>query len=125
GLLTADAQTKHESADEVAQIILDELGKLGTAPANEEALEKRRVYVSGAFARQLETSAGFNGMVAGLLSQGIVPEEATRIAELLAAVSPEAAAGAALRYAVPAEATLVIVGDASQFLDDLKAIRPD
>jgi zinc protease len=51
GLLLADAQTKHESADEVAQVILDEFAKLSAAPADEQALEKRRVYVSGAFAR--------------------------------------------------------------------------
>jgi zinc protease len=125
GLLMADAQTKHESADEVAQVILDEFGRLSSAPADEEALEKRRVYVSGAFARQLETSAGFNGMVAGLLSRGIAPEEATSIARRLAAVSPQAAAEAAARYVAPDEATLVIVGDAAQFIDALKAIRPN
>jgi zinc protease len=64
-------------------------------------------------------------MVAGLLSRGIAPEEATLIAQRLAAVSPAAAAEAAARYVAPDAATLVIVGDAAQFLDGLKAIRPD
>ncbi len=47
GLLTASAQTKHETADEVVKVILDEFGKLASAPADEAWLEKRRVFITG------------------------------------------------------------------------------
>lgn len=124
-ILTASAQTKNESADEVAQVILDEFARLGTEPADEEALQKRRLFIGAGTERALETSFGFNGIVAGLMLQSIAPAEAGRIAERLAAVSPEAAAEAAQRLVTPEQASLVVVGNASAFLEDLRTIRPD
>ena len=124
-ILTASAQTKNESADEVAQIILDEMGKIATVPADADAIEKRRLFLGGSYTRALETSSGFNSIVAGLVLQGIDPGEAARYAERLSAVSPEAAAEVAGRIATPQNASLVIVGNASAFLEDLRKIRPD
>ena len=57
--------------------------------------------------------------------QGLEPAEALKFAERLDAVDSEAATLAARTYVDPAKATLVIVGDASRFLDDLKEILPD
>ena len=47
------------------------------------------------------------------------------MAERLAAVSPEAAADVARRYVAPEPASVVVVGNAAEFLDDLRKIRPD
>ena len=124
-ILTASAQTKNETADEVAQIFFDEFERLGTEPLSDDLLNKRRLYMSGNFARALESSGGFNSIVSTLLQQGLEPAEALRFAERLDAVDSEAATLAARTYVDPAKATLVIVGDASQFMDDLKEIRPD
>ncbi|WP_133366460.1 M16 family metallopeptidase [Qipengyuania sediminis] len=124
-VLAASAQTKNETADEVAHVMLGELGRLGTSPAAADALERRRLFLGGSFARALETSAGFNGIVAGLLLQGIDPNEAARYAERLASVSPDAAADVARRLVTGERASVVIVGNASAFLGDLKKIRPD
>ncbi|HYD25803.1 MAG TPA: pitrilysin family protein [Croceibacterium sp.] len=124
-VLAATAQTKNESADEVAQVILDQFAALASQPAAADALHKRRLYLGGSVTRQLETGSGFNTLVAGLLLQGLEPGEAARYAERLAEVSPEAAAEVARRYVSPAQASLIVVGDAAQFLDDLRRIRPD
>jgi zinc protease len=124
-VLTASAQTKNESADEVAQIILEEMGKLATVPADAEAIEKRRLFLGGSYTRALETSSGFNSIVAGLALQGLEPGEAARFAERLSAVSPHAAADVASRLVTPERASLVIVGNATAFLDDLRKIRPE
>jgi len=123
--LSASAQTKNESADEVAQVLLDQFARLGSEPLAEDLLARRRLYLAGNYARSLESSAGFNGIVAGLLLQGIEPAEAARYAERLQAVTPAQAANAAASYVSPDRATLVIVGDAKQFVDDLRAIRSD
>ena len=64
-------------------------------------------------------------MIAGLLLQGLPPGEAALYADRLAAVSPEQAAEAARRYVAPGQASVIVVGNAAAFLDDLKAIRPD
>lgn len=123
--LTAQAQTKNETADEVAAIFLEQFAQLASDPLDEDALEKRRLFLGGALARSLETSGGFNGQVASLMLRGIEPAEAFRIAERLSAVSAADAADAAARYVDPAHASLVIVGDAQYFLDDLKTLRGD
>lgn len=122
-ILTASAQTKNETADEVVQIFLAEFERLGSEPLDEELLERRRVFMSGGYARSLETSGGFNGIVSTLLQQGLSPEEASRYAERLGSVDAATATAVAQTYVDPAKATLVIVGDAAHFLDDLKAVR--
>jgi zinc protease len=124
-LLSATAQTKNETADEVVQVMLDQFAALGTQPADELGLGKRRLYLEGALTRQLTTSNGFNAQVAGLLLQGIAPREAMLFSARLAAVSPDLAAEVARRYVTPELASVIVVGNAAQFLDDLKGLRPD
>ncbi len=124
-VLTASAQTKNETADEVVQVILDQFDKIGADPLDEETVEKRRLFIGGGVQRSLETSAGFNGIVANLMLQGIAPAESGLIAQQLAAVTPEAAQAVAKALLPADKATVVVVGNAAQFLDDLKAIRPD
>ena len=124
-ILQASAQTKNETADEVAQIFFDEFARLGAEPLPEDLLQKRRLYLIGRHARALETSGGFNAIVASLLQQGLGPDEAMRFADALGRVDSDAASKAAQQYVDPAKATLVVVGDAKQFLDELRAIRGD
>lgn len=124
-VLTASAQTKNETAAEVAEIFLAEFARLGEEPLSEDMLEKRRLFLSGAYSRSLETSSGFNGIVAGLMLQGIEPAEAARLAERLSDVSAEDASAVAADLVDPDNASIIIVGDAKQFIDKLRAIRPD
>ncbi|WP_298463736.1 pitrilysin family protein [uncultured Erythrobacter sp.] len=124
-ILTASAQTKNETADEVAKLFLEEFERLGSEPLSEELLQKRRLYLSGSRARALETSGGFNSIVATLLQQGLPPEEAAMFADRLSAVDAAAASKAAQEYVDPAKATLVIVGDAEQFVDALREFRSE
>jgi len=122
-ILTASAQTKNESAAEVAQIFLNEFERLGSEALDEDLLQKRRLYLSGRYARALETSGGFNNIVATLLQQGLPPEEANAYAERLAGVDPGAASLAAKTYVDPDRATIVIVGDAAKFIDGVRELR--
>ncbi|WP_427968650.1 M16 family metallopeptidase [Altererythrobacter sp.] len=123
--LTANAQTKNDTADEVAAVFFEQFEKLAATPLSEETLQKRRLYLGGALARSLETSGGFNGQVATLMLRGIEPAEAFHVAERLAAVSPAEAQRVAERYLVPQDTSLVIVGDARYFLEDLEKMRGD
>ncbi|MFN5902923.1 MAG: M16 family metallopeptidase, partial [Novosphingobium sp.] len=123
GLLTASAQTKNESAADVAKVFLDEFARLGREPVAAEALQKRRLFLAGATQRALETSGGFAGTVGNLLQQGLPPAEALQFAQRLSAADPAAVNAAAARYVSPDNTTLLIVGNATQFLDKLKALR--
>jgi zinc protease len=124
-VLNATAQTQNKTADEVVQVMLDQFAALSAQPAAEDALQKRRLYLGGALARQLETSAGFNSLVAGLLLQGLPPEEGLRLVDRYGAVTAEAATAAARRYVSPAQASVVVVGKAADFIDDVRKVRPD
>ena len=124
-LLTASAQTKNESAADVAKIFLDELDRLGRQPLTPEEVEKRKTFVSGLYTLQSETSAGFAAMLGSLIQQGMPAAEAVRYLERIATVSAPAATKAAARISASDRASLVIVGDASKFIDKLRALRPD
>ncbi|MEL6708841.1 MAG: pitrilysin family protein [Pseudomonadota bacterium] len=122
-LLTARAQTKNETADEVAAVFFEQFKLLSEAPLDEATLQKRRLFLGGAIARSLETTGGFNGQVANLMLRGIEPKEAFAIAERLSKVSPEDAAAMASKYLSADRASLVIVGNAEEFLEPLKELR--
>lgn len=124
-VLSASAQTKNETAAEVAEIFLNEFKRLGEEPLAEDLLEKRRLYLGGSYARALETSSGFNNIVAGLMLQGIAPDEAAKLAERLSVVTPQEASAVAADLVDPAKASIIIVGDAKQFIDKVRALRPD
>nr|MBA3836030.1 insulinase family protein [Sphingomonas sp.] len=124
-LLTASAQTKNESAADVAKIFLDELDRLGRQPLTADEIEKRKAFVSGIYTLQSETSAGFGATLAGLIQQGLSPSEAVRYLQNIETVTPDAASKAATRVSAADRATLVIVGDSSKFIDKVRALRPD
>lgn len=124
-MLMASAQTANETVDEVVRVFLDELARIGTEPLDAELIERRRLYLTGAFSRTRETSSGFSGIVTDLIALGVDPEESTRYVEKLGMVDAEAASAAAREYFDPARMSLVVVGNAAAFIDDLRAIRPD
>ncbi len=125
GMLTATAQTKNETAAEVAQVILGELDRLAKQPLQREEVANRISFLTGAFNRQAETSGGLGATLGNLIQQGLSPSEAARFVANMEAVTPEAASAAAARLVGGDKATLVIVGDSSKFLDKLKAVRPN
>jgi len=125
GLLFASAPTRSENVDEVVKIILAELDKLGSTPFERDQLDRRGALLGNVFSRQAETSTGFASVVASLIRQGVAPVEATRLAQAFRTLSPEAAGKAVQRLVSADRASLVIVGDASKFIDELRAIRPN
>jgi zinc protease len=124
-ILTASAQTKNESAAEVARIFLAELDRLGSEPLAADAIEKRKAFVTGGYHRQAESSAGFGSILAGLIQQGVPPEEASLYAGRIEDVTAQEASSVASRLTASDRATILIVGDASKFIDKLRALRPD
>jgi zinc protease len=124
-VLSASAQTKNETAAEVVKIFLDELDRLGKVPFTAAAIDKRKAFITGGYNRQAESSAGFGAVLAGLIQQGVPPAEAALYAQRIDAVTAAGASQAAARLTASDRATIVIVGDASKFIDKLRAIRPD
>jgi len=124
-LMGASAQTAHETVDEVVAVMLGEFARIGDEPLDEDLLARRRLYLTGGNARAMESSAGYAGTVANFVALGIDPAEADLYAQRLDAVTAQAANAAADRYFDPEQTSIVIVGKAAAFIDELRAIRPD
>ncbi|HSP16463.1 MAG TPA: pitrilysin family protein [Thermoanaerobaculia bacterium] len=120
GPFTASTQTKNPSAAEVAGIIVDEMNRMATGELPDTELTPRKATLIGNFGRSLETSGGLADRISFLALHGLPLDEINRYIAGVQAITPEQVrqfAGANLNASV---ASVVIVGDAKQFLDALK-----
>jgi zinc protease len=119
GPFVASAQTKNQSAVQVAELLLGEVGKLATAPVPDIELNPRKAVVVGNFARNLETNAGLVAQIATLAVYGISFDEINRYignVQNITASDVQKFAGSHL----DAKATsIVVVGNAKEFLPEL------
>lgn len=124
GPFVASAQTKNQSAVQVAELLLGEVGRLATAPVPDIELTPRKAVVVGNFARNLETAAGLVAQVATLAVYGISFDEINRYignVQTITAADVQRFAGSRL----DAKATsIVIVGNAKEFLPELRKKYP-
>ena len=124
-IVSASAQTANETVDEVVEVMLNEFARIGSEELAGDLLDKRRLYLTGGYGRTLESSSGYGAVLANLLTQGVDPAEIARYDEKVNAVTSAQASAAAARYFDPAATSVVIVGDASAFIDELRALRGD
>ena len=123
-LLSASTQTKNESAAEVVGLVLHELDRLRTEPIEDQAAIDRAAFVTGGFSRAVETTGGLGGVLADAVTYGLPLTEVEAYPRRIAANTPQTLAAAA--QAVGSEqAYVVVVGQASVFIDDLRAAHPD
>jgi zinc protease len=125
GLLSASAQTRNDAVAQVADLMLKEIARLSAEPTTEADLAPRKATLVGDFGRTLETVDGLGTLVANLALNGLPLSDLATYAADVNAVTPEAIQ-AAVRRTLPVEnASLVVVGDASVFLEDLRAVYPN
>ena len=120
GLVGASLQTKNESVDEVVEVLLAELRRLAEAPPSDRELATRKAVLTGDFGRELETSGGMAGLLSGLALHGRTLSEINDYLTAVEGVYAEevrAYAGSALS---PEGATILVVGEAKQFLPALR-----
>lgn len=120
GPFLARAETKNESAAEVAGIIVDELNRLGTTDIAESELVPRKAALIGNFGRSLETSSGLVARVATLALYGQDLDEVNRYIGKVEAVTPAVMREFSGKQLAGTTASIVIVGDAKKFLEALK-----
>lgn len=125
GVFTASTQTPNENAPEVAGLILAEMARLAAEPASEAELGPRRATLVGGFGRSLETVDGLGGWIANLALYDLPMSELAEYAGRVNAVTAEEVQAAAGRVLSVDGTSLVIVGDASLFIDDLRAAYPN
>jgi zinc protease len=124
GPFTASAQTKNQSAAEVADVMKSELQRLVTDPVKGDELKSRQAVLTGGYARQLETNHGFVDQISDLATYDLPLDTLDKFIPSINAVTSEAVTGFARKY-LAEPMSLVIVGKSSDFLDALKKARPE
>jgi zinc protease len=119
GAFIASAQTKNESAAEVALLLQTELKRLETDPVQGNELKSRQALLTGNYARGLETDLGFASQIASLAVFNLPLETLDKFIPAINAVTTKDVTAFAEKYLVP-PSSLVIVGKASAFVDPLK-----
>jgi zinc protease len=99
---------------------LGELERIREAEPTAEELTIARDYLVGVFPLRFETSGQVAGAIAGLVAQDLPDDELDRYRPRIAAVDAGQVLAAAQRHIRPAEASIVIVGDADAFADGLR-----
>jgi zinc protease len=125
GPFTATAQTKNESAAEVAHLIFEELNKLGKEPVADVELGPRKATLIGNFGRSLESSASLVNRVAFLALFGLSLDEINRYISGIQSVTAPQVMEFASEHLKSADTSIVIVGDAKKFIEPLKKEFPN
>ena len=120
GIFIASAQTKNQSADEVAGLVLSEIDKLSHEPPQASELEARKAALTGQYGRSVATASGLGNILSAYAVQGIPLEEVAHHIAKIDAVTSDAERAAAGKVVDPATADIVVIGDAKLFLDALK-----
>jgi len=124
GLFSASAQTKNESATEVAELMQSELNRLVSEPVKGDELKSRQAVLTGRYARSLDTNQGFASQIANLAAYDLPLETLGKYIPSIDAVTSDAVTEFARKY-LATPTSLVIVGQASAFLDALKKAYPE
>ncbi|QWF17778.1 M16 family metallopeptidase [Lysobacter capsici] len=124
GSLIAATLTKPESAASAVELILAELRRLGAEPMDEAELQARKQLVIGEFSRKLGTGAGVAGLIGNHAGQALALSEIGRFIAAVEQVTPQAVQQAARRSFDPNGASIVVVGNARRFADELRKAHP-
>jgi len=124
GSLRAAAQTKNESAGQVLDLINAELKKLAEAPPAADELKARKSVLVGGYGRSLATSEGLAGILGNYALYGIPLDELSRYTAKVEAVDAGQVRAFASKAFDPANASVIVAGDAKAFAEDLKKRLP-
>ncbi|HEX3110739.1 MAG TPA: insulinase family protein, partial [Thermoanaerobaculia bacterium] len=123
GPFFATAQTKNESAGEVASIINEQLSSMTSTSVAESELTPRKAVLLGNFGRALETEAGLVSRVGALALYGLPLGDLSHYISDVQGVSAAQVKEFATGH-FPDE-SVVIVGDVKKFGDEFKKRFPN
>ena len=125
GPFLAVTQTRNDAAAQVLGLTLSEMRRLGAEPISAAELAARRASLTGDFGRDTETTSGTAALIADYVTRGVGPDEIGRYLPAVLAVTPAEAQAAAASLMAPDGSTIVIVGEAAQFLEALRRDHPN
>lgn len=124
GSFSASAQTKNESGAEVASLTLAEISKLATGDLPNTELTTRKASLNGGFARGLETTGGLVGQVSSLAIYGVSFDQINQFVGRVEAIKAADVKDFAAKNLNVDSTSVIVVGDARQFLPALQKAFP-
>ncbi|HEX8489674.1 MAG TPA: pitrilysin family protein [Chthoniobacterales bacterium] len=124
GPFSAFAQTKNESAAEVAGLMQSELKRLHSEPVQGDELKSRKAVLTGAYARSLETNGGFVGKMSAMITYDLPLDTLNKFIPSINAITTENVSAFAAKY-FDSPPSLIIIGKAPAFLEPLKKNFPE
>ena len=124
GSISARTQTKNPSAAEVAALIAQQMTAMGAAVTPDAELETRKAVLIGNFGRTIESTAGLAGIIDGYVLQGVPIGELQLYTGKVDAVDAASVQDVSRTLLSPASASMIVAGDAKQFLGPLRKAYP-
>ena len=120
----AGTLVEHAKAPEALDVMLRTVGSLAAAPPAADELAARRTSLLGQLASSVETTAGLVRAIAADAASGLPLDALTAGTAALNTVDAAAVGHVASTSFAPAP-TIVLVGDASKFIDAVRKAHPD
>ncbi|MEO8375109.1 MAG: pitrilysin family protein, partial [Sphingomonas bacterium] len=124
GAIAARTQTKNITAPETIAIMMAEMKRLGTEVVPASELEPRKATLIGDFGRGIETTGGIADVLGTYVVEEVPLGELKAFTASVSAVDPAAVQAAAAKLLDPSQASIVVVGDAKLFIDELRKAYP-
>lgn len=99
---------------------LTELQRIGEGPVEQHELDEARDYLVGVFPLRFEAAPQVAAAISGLAIHDLPDDELDRYRPAIAAISADDVLAAARSHVRPDEASVVVVGDAAQWVDALR-----
>jgi zinc protease len=123
--IVAVTPTANPTVPDVVDLMSTEMSKLASSPMPVDEIDNRKAVLIGDFGRSVETTGGLADQYSELAQFGLPLDRLQTYASEISGVTPEQATAAAKAHLDPANAAIVVVGDAAVFGDKLAKAHPD
>ena len=125
GDFMATTDTRSVATADALRLTVDEIARLRREPVRERELRGAQAYLAGNFPITLETPNAIAAQVLEAILYGLALEDLERYPERINAVTVRDIQRVAQEYLKPANLSIVLVGDASTFVDALPRVGFD
>ncbi|HEX6323965.1 MAG TPA: insulinase family protein [Vicinamibacterales bacterium] len=122
GAFVAETDTRTEATGQSLRLIVDEFWRLQREQVGSRELQGAQDYMAGSFPLTIETPSAIALQVLNQLFYGLELQELESFRERVYAVTPEEIQRVAAKYLTPDRLSVVLVGDAAKFTDQLKSV---
>jgi zinc protease len=120
GAIVADTDTRTETTAEALRVMVDEFAKLQREAVGQSELSGAQAYLAGNFPLTIETPDAIALQVLNALFYGLKLEDVPNYRERVNAITPDDIQRVSKAYLRPSRLSIVLVGDASKFVKDLR-----